>query len=193
MNLRKVALTSLLLGACLPAVACQGTMGQQSENPVSAKPDAAELTERGRWHAARGDLVRAADYLSLALEASADPHVILPLLMRTYVESGRYRMAIGLGEDLLRRRPNDVPLRLLVATLSAGLGKSVLAQRHLGHVLSIDPDHPDAHFALARLLRDDVGDLARADAHFRRYLEIVPRGAHSPEARSSLLTEVPVQ
>lgn len=192
MMLRKSVLTSLLVGACAIASACQGITPQHPQTPASTKPDSTQLTARGRWLVARGDLVRAADYLTLALDAGADPQAILPLLMRTYVESGRFRMAIGLGDELLRRRPNDVPLRLLVATLAAGLGKTSLAQKHLAHVLRIDAEHPEAHFAFARLLRDEIGDRGRADEHFRRYLALAPRGVHSPEARSSLLTEVPV-
>ncbi len=192
MNFRKVILTSLLLGACATAFACQGPAQQLPQTAASAKPDSAKLIARGRWLVARGDLVRAAEYLTLALDAGADPQTILPLLMRTYVESGRFRMAIGLGEELLRRRPNDVPLRLLVATLAAGLGKATRAQKHLAHVLKIDAEHPEAHFALARFLRDEIGDRGRADVHFRRYLALAPSGVHSPEARSSLLTEVPV-
>jgi tetratricopeptide (TPR) repeat protein len=190
MNLRTLIVSSALLGAGASVSACHGT-SQQPANSPSAARSADGLTERGRWWIARGDLVRAADYLSLALDAGAAPQVILPLLMRTYIESGRFRVAIALGEELLRRQPDDIPLRLLVATLSAGIGNTVLAQQHLSRVLHLDPANPEAHFALARLLRDDVGDLARADLHFRRYLQLAPAGAHSPEARSSLFTEVP--
>jgi hypothetical protein len=58
-------------------------------------------------------------------------------------------------------------------------------------VLSAKPEHADAHYSLAVLLRDDLGNHLAADAHFRDYLRLAPRGSHAEEANQSLLEVMP--
>jgi hypothetical protein len=57
--------------------------------------------------------------------------------------------------------------------------------------LQTAPRHADAHYALAVLLRDELGNHSQADAHFRAYLELRPEGEHAEEASESLLEAMP--
>jgi tetratricopeptide (TPR) repeat protein len=150
-----------------------------------------KLVDRGKAFARIGDLTRAEQYLSAALDEGADPRVVLPLLMRVCVESGRLRVAIRHADDFLKRHPDDTRLRYLLGTLYAAVGEPANARRQFEQVLERDPDNADAHYALAMLARDVDGDYARADHHFREYLRLNPSGPHAQEARGSLLKSVP--
>ncbi|HMR09351.1 MAG TPA: hypothetical protein PKA88_26405, partial [Polyangiaceae bacterium] len=62
---------------------------------------------------------------------------------------------------------------------------------HLVRVVRDSPNHSDAHYALAVLMRDVEQDWVQADYHFREYLKLNPAGSHAAEARDSLLKNVP--
>jgi tetratricopeptide (TPR) repeat protein len=148
-----------------------------------------ELEQRGEAFAALGDLTRAEQYLSAALNQGADVRRVLPALVHVCIEAGRYRAA---GEYLrahMLEDPDNSRLHLLYGLLEASVGDRTVALREYDAALRAHPDDPDAHYALAILLRDAVGDAAGADAHFREYLRLVPKGKHAPEARASLLEE----
>ena len=111
--------------------------------------------------------------------------------MRVFIVSGRYRTALQLGEEELTKYPEKHALRFLVGTLYSAVGRADLAREHLERVLSAQPKHAGAHYALGVLLRDGENDLVGADQHFRQYLKLEPNGPHAEEARGSLLKEVP--
>ncbi len=184
----------LLMVTALPCVACTSSRSErvkEAERTVRREQAPDKLIERGKMFAQVGDYTRASQYLSEALDAGADPDRVLPILMRVYVVSGRFRLAIQTGEQYLTKRPEDVPLRFLVGTLYAAVGKTEAAKEELERVLSVQPKHAEAHYALAVLLRDSDGDLVGADSHFREYLKIEPNGPHADEARGGLLKDVP--
>ncbi len=153
------------------------------------QPD--KLVQRGKAFAQRGDLTRAEQYLSAALDEGADPDQVVPLLMRVCVKAGRLRVAIDRAQSQLKRKPNNVPLRFLVGSLFVAIGDAPSARQHFERVLAIEPTHAQAHYSLAIIARDTEGDLMRADHHFREYLRLAPDGPHSEEARASLLESVP--
>ncbi len=184
----------LLVGLAPLAVACSKQPVARVEADVrkaeqERTPD--KLVDRGKAFARIGDLTRAEQYLSAALDEGADPRIVLPLLMRVCVESGRLRVAIRHADDFLKRHPDDNRLRYLLGTLYAAVGEPASARRELEQVLERDPANADAHYALATLARDVDGDYARADHHFREYLRLNPNGPHAQEARGSLLKSVP--
>jgi tetratricopeptide (TPR) repeat protein len=147
----------------------------------------AKLTARGRAFASMGDTTRAREYFDAALEAGGDERELSPLLLMVCVRDGRYRLAIGYAEQYLRKHPDDERMRFVLGTLRAGVGEPLAAEAAFVRVLQRSPDHSEAQYALAVLLRDQRGDLVGADAHFRAYLELRPNGEHSEEAKSSLL------
>lgn len=154
---------------------------------VRAEETPEKLLARGRAFMSVGDFARAEQYFAFALERGAPSHVAMPLLLRACAEEKRYRAAIDYAEPELKKHPEDVKLRFVVASFYATIGDTAAAQAELERVVHDKPDLAPAHFALAVLLRDEQGDLVKADAHFREYLRLDPRGPHVDEARGSLL------
>lgn len=178
----------MLLGACTRP---PSERVQTVEKIVRKERAPDKLIERGKAFAMIGDYTRASQYFSAALDEGADEKTVLPLLMHTYVVSQRYLVAIRVGERYVRSHPFDYRLRYLVGTLYAAVGDFQKAREQFEQVLTIDPKHAQAHYALAVLLRDDENDFIGADYHFRQYLKLAPEGPHAEEARASLLKRVP--
>jgi tetratricopeptide (TPR) repeat protein len=180
------ALAALLL-------ACGPTPGEQVQKNVQtfkADQRADKLVAAGRAFAEVGDLTRAEQYFAAAIEAGGDEAKILPMLLAVCVQDGRYRVAIAYDESYLHKHPDDVRARFVLGTLYQAIGDRDAAKTELEKVVDVRPKEPQAHFALAVLLRDD-GRRVEADKHFREYLRLDPQGAHAEEARASLLKSVP--
>ncbi len=149
------------------------------------------LYERGRGYAKSGDLSRAEEYLTAAMDAGEDAKLVLPLLLHVCIAAGNYRLALDHAERALQRTPADTRLRFVVASLYQGTGDPVAAKENLDRVTREDPNFADAQFALGVLMRDDLKDHAGAEPHFRAYLKLAPTGAHADEARQSVLEPSP--
>lgn len=158
---------------------------------VRKEQDPDRLVHVGRAFAMLGDATRAKQYFELAIQNGGDENRIVPLLIEVCIADKEYRAAIEYGKNQLRRHPEDVSLRFLLANLYGALGEFEIARDLLEEVLKAAPKDPEAHYALAVLLRDDQRDSLGADQHFRAYLRLTPKGAHSAEARGSLLKDVP--
>lgn len=154
-------------------------------DPVQEVP-AENLFARGVALAQRGDLVRAEQYLAASLERGHPEEQVMPMLLRVLVAASRLRVALQYAEPYLERNPDAWSLRYLVASIHLGMGDAPLARRQLERVVESAPDEPDPHYLLAVVLRDEVGDPAAAEAHFRRYLELAPEGSHANEVRDAL-------
>lgn len=190
---RRWSFVAVLLAAAA-ATACVRTPAQRIKDvqrSVQADRQPDKLVERGKLFAALGDENRASQYFSAALDNGADTKKVLPLLLQSYIVSKRYRVAIDVGKNYLQKDPEDYHLRYLVGTLYAAIGDTSDARTQFEQVLVTKPEHAQAHYALAVLLRDSDNDWVKADYHFRQYLELAPRGPHAEEARASLLKKVP--
>jgi len=149
------------------------------------------LIIRGNTFARLGDMTRAEEYFTAALEQGADSRKVLPLLLDVCMRTGRYRLAAQHAENHLRKHPDDVGTRFVLGTLYVALGDRHEARSALEQVASARPNDPEVHYALAVLARDSENDVVDADKHFREYLRLDPNGAHAEEARASLLKRVP--
>jgi Flp pilus assembly protein TadD len=178
-----------ILGAAALATGCASSATRAEAHAVAHPPTTAELVERGRAFGAYGDLTRAEQYLSAALDHGAPPHDVLPMLVRVCVEGGRYRVASLYTANALQRDPEDPSLRLLHGILEAAVGDPRVALREYQTVLRSRPDDSGGHYAMAVLLRDTLDDPAGADFHFREYLRLSPDGDHAADARASLLLQ----
>lgn len=189
----KLAKLLLLLTFTLLAAGCASAPEQRLQADVRAfqnEQAPAKLTARGRAFAAIGDTTRAREYFDAALEAGGDDRELVPLLLAVCVRDGRYRLAIDYAERYVRKHPRDQRMRFVLGTLRAGVGEPLAAEAELTKVVAATPENPEAHYALAVLLRDQRNDPLGADQHFRAYLKLQPEGEHSEEAKSSLLQAV---
>ena len=150
-----------------------------------------ELIERAQGFAAESDYARAEQYLGLALASGANEEKIQPLLIDVCIRDRRYRAAIQYAEQHLRKHPRAFRLRFLEATLLVAIGDVAHARDELERVLSARPEYADAHYTLAVLLRDELGNHTQADRHFKEYLRLAPSGMHAEEAGESLLQVLP--
>jgi Flp pilus assembly protein TadD len=185
----RVLSPSLLVGVVVAVVACGHAPADRGEppegDPVQEVPSG-ELFAHGISLARRGDLVRAEQYLVAALDRGHSEDEVMPVLLRVLIAASRLRVALSYAEPYLARHPDAWPLRYLVATIHLGMSEPALARRELERVVSMAPEEPDPHYLLAVVLRDETGDPVAAEAHFRRYLELAPDGAHADEAQESL-------
>lgn len=189
--MKAVVLLAVVGGLCSGCVNNKTTRIQEVEKTVRDEQTPDKLLRRGKMFARLGDHTRASQYFTAALDAGAEPKEVLPHLMRTYVVSNRFRLAIDTGERYLAKHPNDHHLRFLVATLYSAIDQHDRARSHLERVLAENPANAEAHYVLAKLLRDQSRDWVGADHHFRQYLRLDPAGPHAEEARGALLKSVP--
>lgn len=177
--------------ACAACAPTRADRVREVARTVRAEQTADKLLERGKLFMEVGDHTRASQYFTGALDAGANPDQVIPLLMRVYVISSRFRLAIELGEQQLVKRPEAHALRFLVGTLYAAIDQPDMAAEHLERVVVAEPKNAEAQYALAVVLRDGQADPVGADQHFREYLKLEPDGKHADEAKGSLLEVVP--
>ncbi|WP_406424760.1 tetratricopeptide repeat protein [Streptomyces sp. NBC_01589] len=67
-------------------------------------------------------------------------------------ESQRYRAAARVLKDLVAAAPRNLDLRMLLARSYYYTAQLSLAEAELRQVLHVEPAHPSAHLALARVL-----------------------------------------
>lgn len=177
---------TLVVIACLWTGCAQGGQVQAKDaadvgaDPVEATP-AAELFERGRALAARGDHVRAEQYLAAAVARGYPKQQALPLLLRTCVASSRLGAALAYVRPYLRDNPNDAVLRYLMASVLMGLDRHDEARTELTRVVQERPDFAPAHYVLGLLESEVFADRAAARVAFERYLELERKGRHAAE------------
>lgn len=182
--MRRLVTMLLLATGC---AACAGTTAVRPAPTVSAEtasPDA--LYARGVAWARRGDLVRAEQYMALAVRAGYPHERALVALVEACLAASRLRAALVHAEPYLRRRPDAWRVRLLVGAIHAALGDDARARVELERVTTQLPSAVDAHYLLAILLHERLHDTAGAGASFRAYLAHAPHGPHGAEARAWL-------
>lgn len=175
-----LVLVVLGLPACGSAV--QAPAGPAS--PDSGEADAAWLFVQGTAAAARGDGVRAEQYLTLARDRGYPAERVLPALLKVCLGSSRLRAALDYAEPHLRQHPEQDALRFLVANIHVGLGQPDEALAELGRLTDRNPRFERAYFLRALLLAER--DAPAAIEALRTYLDLTPRGEHAAEARGRL-------
>lgn len=184
---------SIFFGLLFSAGCASGASSdlRSGDDETQGQRESAELMQHARALAQNADYTRAEQYLNLALQSGRDEAEVTPLLIDVCIQDQRYRAALQYAQEHLRRHPRAYRLRFVEATLLSALGDVAQAREELEKVLNVSPDHADAHYSLAVLLRDDLGNRLEADQHFRSYLRLAPRGAHAEEAGESLLEAMP--
>lgn len=176
-----------LLAGCARSSTAPLTAADDSERAEAA----AELMHRAQVFARASDYTRAEQYLNLAAESGRDEGEVTPLLIDVCIKDQRYRAALEYAEQYLRSHPRAYRLRFVTASLLSALGDIAHAREELDRVLTAQPSYADAHYSIAILLRDELGNHLEADRHFREYLRLAPSGRHAEEAGQSLLEAMP--
>lgn len=185
---------SVLSGFLLTLAACGGSAARPAGKEFDADVAERETThqklfERGKMFAQVGDLTRAEEYFSAAIERGASDAEVFPLLVRVCVQDARYRLALKHTEEHLRKHPGDVDALRVQGSLHYAIGEGERAEQILLRVAGLAPEDAETQFMLAVLYRDMQKDAVRARARFRRYLAIAPTGKHAEEARGNLGAE----
>lgn len=128
-------LASALLGCAprmAPATRSSGGAAQQTISPE-------QLAGRGLELLARGEHVRAEQYLQLALRAGhAEPPLIVPLLT-SCIASSRFRSALAHAERYLGRHEQAWHVRFIKSALHRALGQPLEAELELERALHDAP------------------------------------------------------
>ena len=177
--------------AGLAVLGCQYRSGHRraDSQPEIRTMGAEELFQIAVWHARRGDLLRAEQYLNAARHESYDEGEVVYWLVRVCIAGGRYHSALRHAAAYLRTAPANWQLRLVVASIYEALGDLHEAQVELERVVSAQPSAALAHYKLALLYSRQPLQAQRASTHLKAYLALAPRGAHAPEVQD-LLVEV---
>ena len=197
MHLRSWLVRGVVVTCLLSGVACTGSV-QRDANGMGGRPEpsiaekraaAVELCRLGREQLRAGDSLRAQEYFATAIDSGGDADLILPQLMRAAVAGMRYQAAIRYFEDFgsLMSRDHRAELGLVVGVLYLGVDQPERARIALEKSLKLRPNNARAHFLLGQILRDELGDYAGSDAHYRAYLALEPNGDDALAARAGLL------
>jgi Flp pilus assembly protein TadD len=181
---------------CVAGVVAACGAAEPDPDRAGAVITAENLFDRGRQYAASGDLLRAEQYFTTAIEAGYDDDEVFPHLLDACIRSARFHSALSYAQPRLQNHPNDWRLRTVVASLHIATGNPSSAVRELERVVEQQPEAPLAHYLLAVVHRDEGGAPEEAKVHFERYLALAPDGEHAEEARAfvtgpSLPTRVP--
>lgn len=149
-------------------------------------PSSQELFSRGVALAEQGQLVRAEQYLSLAVSRGYPEEAALPIILKVCLAASRIKAALNYTEIYLNRHPEDWKLRYLAASLYIGLEQPQRALAELNRVTTNDPSYAPAHYLLAILMRDSYSNSEAAANQFHAYLKLDLKGEHVAEAKAWL-------
>lgn len=185
------ALFVVAVASSAGCMAPPGARVQASLHSFQREQSPERLLSRGRAFAAVGDTTRAQEYFKAALDAGADDREVTPGLVSVCVRDGRYRLAVEYAQNFLLRHPGDFGMRFVLGTLLLALGEASAAETELRRVVLAAPQNPNAHYALAVVLRQRSAAPRAWEPHFRTYLRLSPDGEHAEEARSAMSVGAP--
>ena len=143
--MRAVTLLVFTLCAC-------ATTSPDAGGPTAAEAWSADaLYRHGRQLASRGDLLKAEQYLALAVRAGYPAGEALPALVRVCMRASRVRAALRHARGALLRDPDSDLTRFIVATLLVAMAQHDRARAHLQQLARGPNPHPRATAMLASL------------------------------------------
>jgi tetratricopeptide (TPR) repeat protein len=182
----------LLVAAALGVSACGGGAEKRTEAEVIREESSAKtFYEKGRAAAAIGDLTRAEQYFVAALKAGGNDKQIIKPLLQVCIADQRFPVALDYAEHYLYRHPRDVDVLFVAGSIHAALGETARARDLFEQVISERPNSPEAHYALATVLRQPGGSASQADYHDLEYLRLDPNGTYSEQARARITQRTP--
>ena len=181
-----LALTFTLLNGCSHATPAP----QHTAVDDDRRPGAAAFAH-ARARLVTGDTLRAEQYALLAMRQGYPEDRLIVTLLQACLASSRLRAALVYAEPFLRRHPEHVGLRFLVATVQLGLGHAAAAERELQRVSARRPELAETYYLGGVIARDAFDDPAEARTRFEHYLALAPHGEHAPELVAWLSEQPP--
>lgn len=167
---------------------CHHSAARSAERRVDAatRITGDQLFTAGLYHAERGDLQRAEQYLNAAKQRGHDEARSVFWLVRVCIAGGRYHSALQHAAAYLRKQPQHWALRLVVASIHEALGDLARARSDLEAIVDAQPSLALAHYRLGMLYHGERSVTDLATHHLREYLRLSPEGAHGFEAAEAL-------
>ncbi len=187
-NVAWLVVVALLVCGCHHGTRTSRPSSSDETHAITAE----DLFRAGLYHAHRGDLLRAEQYLSAARERGHDAAATVYWLVRVCVSAGRFHSALRHSASYLRAHPDSWGLRLVVASIHEALGDFPEAQLNLEDVVASKPRDALARYRLALLYLHRTRLPDRALPHLTAYLELAPDGPHAAEVRG-LVAELAVR
>src|SRR5229473_1994978 len=212
MNLRHITIAVMLASFSAAAVIAQ--MPQEQLVDPKTTPPAKDSSRAeayynftiGHIYEQQYEATSTAEYATKAIEAykkayALDPKspVIGERLAEMYWKAQRTRDAVAEAQELLKRHPDDVPTRRLLARiylrslgdLSAGVGQSEVAGKAIEQykeIYRLDPSDTESALWLTRLYRLR-NEHDRAEAVLRGILKVDPENEQAVEQLTQLLLD----
>ncbi len=144
----------------------------------------------------QGQYEEAAEALRTA--AALDPSAAVPLelLVQVYGEMGQLEPARRAFDEAQLERATPSPRALTaMALVELKAGDAGVARNYLVQALDLDPNYAPATYNMACLCKEQDNGRAKAEAHFKRFLELVgdSESTQAVAARHYLAGDKPVQ
>ena len=147
--------TALALFAAVTLLGC----GHHAADAPTSLADVSNRTPRDTFEhglalAQRGDLVRAEQYIAVAVRGGFPEREALPVLVEICLAASRLRAALNYLEPYLVRNPEDWALRYLAAELHHSLGNHRRAAQEAETVLALRAAHDGARQLLSAIVQE---------------------------------------
>ena len=149
-------------------------------------------TALGLVRLAQGEGVKAKDLFDLTIKESDNGKLDLdnPVDMYELATAARYTSNFQLSNDAfreaLRKGPQLTDVGVAWADLFLQKYAAANAEQTLEEVFKVNPNHPDAHAAMAEVILETKYDLQAVRHHLKAALDVNPRSLRALKARASV-------
>jgi tetratricopeptide (TPR) repeat protein len=178
----RVSALSIALFALLTTLGCAASPKTAPRSLREVPPN--ELFARGLQLADLGEHVAAEQFFQASRARGYDESQVVRQLVKVCLAGSRFDSALSYAVPFLERRPEEWPLRQVVAAIYMAVGNGPAARHELELLLEQKPDHSESHYFLGIVLRDEYHDAGSARTSFERYLALAPAGRHASEVRA---------
>ncbi|MDQ3341533.1 MAG: tetratricopeptide repeat protein [Myxococcota bacterium] len=156
------------------------------------KPDRNVRTQLALIRYAQGDLAGMKQLFAVTLDEEAQKKLSYddPVAMFQVALAARYTNNIQLSNDAyreaLRKGPQMTDAGVSWADLFLQKYHAQLAEQTLEEVFKVNPNHPDAHAAMAEVILETRYDLVAVRHHLEKALAVNPKNGRALKARASI-------
>ena len=131
------------------------------------------LTLRGDTHWKVGAVLKTVPDYTRVIELDPEQNDVRWRLSLGLLETGLYTDALKHLEELARRKPNDIEVRVRLARCQYVMGQRAQARKLLASILADNPEHGTALRTRGQINRMD-GQLEEAEEDLRKAIRIMP-------------------